>query len=151
MNQNRIRPRLSPGFTLIEMMVTVAIIAILAAIAVPNYNDYVTRSRITDATTALADGRVKMEQYFQDNRTYVSSGTTCGTGTTLPTSAGKFAVSCSGTATTYTITATGSSPMNGFVYTINQDGTRTTANTSASPWGARTNASCWIIKRNGAC
>jgi type IV pilus assembly protein PilE len=53
------------GFTLIEVMVVVAIIAILAAIAIPNYADYVTRSKVTDAVSGLSEMRVRMEQYFQ--------------------------------------------------------------------------------------
>ena len=64
------RPR---GFTLIELMIAVAIIAILAAIAIPSYSDYVRRSRITEAMSALSGMRVKMEQYFQDNRTYAGA------------------------------------------------------------------------------
>ncbi|HTS84956.1 MAG TPA: prepilin-type N-terminal cleavage/methylation domain-containing protein, partial [Usitatibacter sp.] len=60
--------RQARGFTLIEVMIVVAIIAILAAIAVPSYQDYVTRGRIIEATGGLGDARNKMEQYFQDNR-----------------------------------------------------------------------------------
>ncbi|HEV7619606.1 MAG TPA: prepilin-type N-terminal cleavage/methylation domain-containing protein, partial [Burkholderiaceae bacterium] len=58
------------GFTLIELMTTIAIIAILAAIAIPSYGNYVRRGKVVEATSALADVRMKMEQYFQDNRTY---------------------------------------------------------------------------------
>src|SRR5689334_7842568 len=68
------------GFTLIELMVTVTVIAILAAIALPSYNDYVTRSKFAEATGNLADLRVKMEQYYADNRRYstVAAGGICG-------------------------------------------------------------------------
>ena len=59
------------GFTLIELMIVVAIIGILASIAVPNYTEYVRSGKAIEATAALGDQRVKMEQYFQDNRTYV--------------------------------------------------------------------------------
>ncbi|MGH8742788.1 MAG: type IV pilin protein, partial [Burkholderiales bacterium] len=58
------------GFTLIELMTVVAVLAILAVIAVPAYNDYVTRGKIPEATSNLADLRVKMEQWYQDNRNY---------------------------------------------------------------------------------
>ena len=78
--------RSNSGFTLIEVMITVAIIAILAAIAVPSYNEYVQRARITEATSALSDMRNKMEQYFQDNRTW-----TPGAGITPPCNAGTVA------------------------------------------------------------
>ncbi|MCH8856823.1 MAG: prepilin-type N-terminal cleavage/methylation domain-containing protein, partial [Proteobacteria bacterium] len=52
------------GFTLIEVMITVAIVAILAAVALPQYRDYVTRSRLADASTGLSTVRAQMERYF---------------------------------------------------------------------------------------
>ena len=58
------------GFTLIEIMIVVVIIGIIAAIAIPSYQDYVRRAQITEATNGLSDLRVRMEQFFQDNRTY---------------------------------------------------------------------------------
>ncbi len=58
------------GFTLIEMMITVAIVAILASVALPSYSEYVLRSKTEEATSGLAELRVRMEQYFQDNRKY---------------------------------------------------------------------------------
>lgn len=61
------------GFTLIEIMVTVAILAIVASIALPSYTDYVRRSQLTEATTNLSDMRVRLEQFYQDNRTYLST------------------------------------------------------------------------------
>src|ERR1700722_11706839 len=68
----RMRHSRSQGFTLIELMITVAIVAILAAIAIPNYRDYVIRGQLVDATQALAAVRANMERYFQDNRTYLA-------------------------------------------------------------------------------
>ena len=62
------------GFTLIEVMITIAIVAILAAVALPNYSAYITRGKIAEATSALLAMRTKMEQYWQDNRTYDSPG-----------------------------------------------------------------------------
>ena len=63
--------RRAAGFTLIEVMIVVAIVAILAAVAMPAYNEYVMRGRLSDAHAGLMTKRVELEQFFQDNRTYV--------------------------------------------------------------------------------
>jgi type IV pilus assembly protein PilE len=60
--------RQNTGFTLIEVMIVIAIIAILAGVAMPSYVDYLRRGRIPDATATLSTLQVKMEQWFQDNR-----------------------------------------------------------------------------------
>lgn len=58
------------GFTLIELMIVVAIVGILAAIAYPNYRDYVLRSNRAVAKSALTEIGSRMETYFLDNKTY---------------------------------------------------------------------------------
>lgn len=138
------------GFTLIEVMITVAIVGILAAIALPSYDYFVTRSRIIEATTALGDMRSQMEKFFMDNRTYQSSGK-CAIDAAMTTynsnAANKFALTCQGDATSYVITATGGGPMASFGYTINQQNTKTTTGTK---WGA-TSTSCWVNRSDGTC
>src|SRR5579864_6901524 len=69
------QPGLTRGFKLIELMITVAIVAILAAIALPSYRDYVLRGQITQATNALSTLRANMERQYQDNRQYTTQGT----------------------------------------------------------------------------
>ena len=136
------------GFTLIELMVVVAIIAILAAIALPAYRDYVIRGKLTDAQNNLATYRVQMEQYYQDNRKYQNAGA-CGA--TVPSS-NYFTYTCVATDTTYTATATGtaSGGVSGFAFTINEQAARTT---SASPagWVAHSPNNCWITAKGGTC
>src|SRR6267378_8151432 len=101
------------GFTLIELMITVAIIAILAAVAIPNYTDYVKRGKLTEATSTLLSMRTKMEQYFQDNRSYTTPGAPvlapCTAGSSVPVPPLKyFNITCPvTTATQYTIQADG--------------------------------------------
>jgi type IV pilus assembly protein PilE len=133
------------GFTLIELMITVTVIAILAAIAIPNYSDYVTRGRIVEATGALSDLRVRMEQFFQDQRTYVG-GPAC---TAPATPNFSYACSPAATLTTFTLTATGTGTMSGFVYTINQNGARATTGVK-SGWSG-VGAACWVLKKSGTC
>src|SRR5476649_1652588 len=88
------------GFTLIELMITVAVIGILLKIALPAYTDYVKRGKLVEGTSTLSDGRVKMEQYFQDNRTYappsvaLTATNGCPTALPLPAATTNFTYSC---------------------------------------------------------
>lgn len=145
--------RRSQGFTLIEIMMVIAIIGILVAVAVPQYQNYVRQSRVTIATSVLSAMRVSMEQYFQDNRSYANA---CLPGTVAPTPPDapnatnpSFRFACSNlTLTTYTVTATGAGPMVGFIYTINEQNVRATLGTG--PWGV-TNPACWVQQKGGNC
>ncbi|WP_046006674.1 type IV pilin protein [Pseudoalteromonas rubra] len=65
--------RTEQGFTLIEMMITIAILGILASIAYPSYSEYVRRAARAEAAATLLDAANKQEQYFVDNRQYASS------------------------------------------------------------------------------
>jgi type IV pilus assembly protein PilE len=144
------------GFTLIEVMITVAVIAILAAVALPNYFDYVTRSRLVEAKTSLSDMRTRLEQYFLDNRAYPTAciapapGPAGGTNIYLPASAKFFAVTCALAATTYTVTATGVTSMTGFVFTVNEANTRMTTGVKAG-WTVPSPNTCWVGRKNGDC
>jgi type IV pilus assembly protein PilE len=131
------------GFTLVELMIVIAIIGILAAIAIPNYTDYVNRARATAATSALADMRIRLEQFFQDNRDY--TGASCAAPAGADTEF--FAFSCSSVpdATTYTIQALGAGPMAGYQYTIDQNNLKT----SVTPDSGGGN--CWEVDRGVAC
>jgi type IV pilus assembly protein PilE len=149
MTHANLKTRRSNGFTLIELMVVVVIVAILAAVALPAYQDYVTRGKIAEATSTLASLRVKMEQSFQDNRTY--AGGPCGP---AAGEAKYFTYACNPnppTATAYTIEATGvaAQGMDGFKYTINEANVKTTVMSAPSTWTG--SASCWVTKKSGQC
>jgi type IV pilus assembly protein PilE len=141
------KPSRQQGFTLIEIMIAVTIIGILAAIALPNYSEYVIRSNVQTGIGTLSDYRSRMEQYYQDNRFYTdtAAGATCGVA--VPT-AKDWAISCVGTSQTYTLTAAGSGPVSGFTYTVNQANARTTTTTSATKWGAITKTE-WVTRKGG--
>jgi len=139
------------GFTLIELMIAVAIVAILATIALPAYRDYMTRGKLAEAYQLLASERVKMEQYYQDVRDYSLA---CNPNTVAtPTNGTYFGLACSNlSVNTYTITATGlaGSGVTGFSFTIDQNNNKTT---SASPagWSAHAPNNCWIRAKGGQC
>jgi general secretion pathway protein G len=69
----RLSTKLNLGFTLVEMMITVAIIGILAAIAIPAYSNYVERARVSAAISDIATMSVQIEHYFVENRVYPDS------------------------------------------------------------------------------
>ncbi|WP_363797861.1 type IV pilin protein [Lysobacter firmicutimachus] len=72
-NSNRSFARLSRGFTLIELMVVVAVLAIIVGIAVPTYQDSVRKSRRGQAKADLAEAAQAMERYYTINNTYVGA------------------------------------------------------------------------------
>lgn len=149
-------PARQTGFTLIELMITVAIVAILASIAYPSYRDYILRGQLVDATNGLSAMRADMERHFQDNRTYASvgSGSTARTSPCLVDESkrkvGNFLLSCTAdpTATAFTLRAVGSGPTNGFTFTIDQANTRAT---TAAPSGWSTCTTSWMLKKGQSC
>ena len=136
------------GFTLIELMIVVAVVAILASVALPAYSDYITRGKIPEATSALAAKRVQMEQWFQDERTYVGAPV-CAAADTTTSKYFKFSCNPAPTASTFVLEAVGQDSMSGFTYTVNQSDVKTSTIT-ASGWTG-SSASCWITKKDGSC
>jgi len=139
------------GFTLMEVMIVVAIVGILASVALPAYNDYLMRGRLAEAHGELAAMRSKIETYFLDNRTYIGA---CAVGTVAPLPTGanlRFTYTCPTlTGTTYTVQAAGVAAQGtgGFTYTVDQANARAT---TSVPSGWTANATCWVTKKGGTC
>jgi len=144
-------------------MITVAVVAILAAVALPIYRNYAIRGQLVAQTNALASLRALMEQFYQDNRQYTN--VTTATPTILspcndpavqknyPT----FTLSCASsqlTATTYLLQAQALSTAmsSGAAYTV--DNTNAMATTGfPTNWGSVPGygSSCWLLRQAGGC
>lgn len=138
--------RQQAGLTLIEVMVTLVIVGILTAIALPNYNAYVTRGRLTEAFSTLAATQPNLEQFWNNTRSYANFDQPPNP---FPGATPNFTYTLSNaTNSTYLITATGRAQAADFVYTIDQAGNRAT---TGVPSGWTANASCWVDRKGGVC
>ncbi|GHU10853.1 pilus biosynthesis protein [Betaproteobacteria bacterium] len=139
------REKRARGFTLIELMIVVAIVGILGAIAYPNYAEYIRRATLLEASDLLTAGKSAMDQHYLNYRNF--NGTT-----PCVTREGKsFKVECTRNSLNYTFKATGKTGTRaaGFVYQIDQAGSRTMTASSVSGWPA--SANCWLFKKGESC
>lgn len=133
------------GFTLIELMIAIAIIGILSAVALPTYQGYILRGKLAEAYSQLSSVQLRMEQYYQDNRTYDSGTGTCAIANF---SGNNFAFSCllssAGQGFTWTATGQAAKGTDGFAFTVNEAGTKATVISSGAPSGWASNSGCWL-------
>ncbi|AMO95995.1 prepilin-type N-terminal cleavage/methylation domain protein [Collimonas fungivorans] len=135
----------SKGFTLIELMITIAIIAILSAIAYPNYADYVLRGYLVDATNGMSSAQAQLEQFYQDNRKYTAGP--CGGNTK------NFTFTCALTDQEYAITAAGQGPVSAFSYTYTYTVAKGLIKATTGlkdGWGSTCDRA-WIVKKGQPC
>lgn len=138
------------GFTLIEMMIVVAIVAILAAVALPSYRSYVRRGQLPESITGLSDFRIKMEQFYQDNRSYGAAACADGANSPpwasfAPTGAQHFGFKCALTdnGQGYLITASGNGALtSGYSYSLDQNNNKVTITFE----GNAVNRTCWLMR-----
>lgn len=141
---NRIQRTAQKGFTLIELMIVVAIIGILAAIAIPQYQNYVTKARWAELNTIIAPVKLAIGECLQTNQSAIDSCDTLAELTTatgyaaLPTASGNLA-SVALTATTGAIVVTGTAAVGACVVTW----TPSVADGNKITWaGVTSGASC---------
>ncbi len=143
--------RLHKGFSLIELMVALVIAALIAVTTVPSYRDHVLRSRIPEATSGLLLTGMRLEQFYQDHRSYASGGTTS-CGVALPP-AGQFTFNCvvptDGQSFLLSASGRGDGAMANFGYTLDHLGAQRTTALPAE-WGDAP-ANCWVEKRMAGC
>jgi type IV pilus assembly protein PilE len=135
------------GFSLIEIMIAVVIIGILTAVALPSYNGYMMRARLTEAFTGLAGVQPRLEQHWSNTRSYAGfDAVALGL---MPKNSEHFTFALSSaTASAYVVTATGQGSADGFVYTIDQNGNRAT---TSVPDDWTDSETCWVDRAEGTC
>jgi type IV pilus assembly protein PilE len=139
--------KINKGFTLIELVVTIGVIAIFGALAYPSYRDYSLTSQLTEGMSRLQNEWVNSAQYYQDNRTYE---TMCSEDRLKAMNKGLdyFTISCP-TVEENEITLQ-AADKNGFIFTINELGEKSTLGVDPK-WTLPEGNACWVSKKNGEC
>jgi type IV pilus assembly protein PilE len=125
------------------LLITIAIVAILASVALPSYADYVRRARLTDAFSTLAEYRTRMEIAYNNNGNYGVDA--CSVKTAAATASFTFGCTLGDAAQNFTATATGTGAVAGYAYSVDGGGARST--TAFKGQGGMSKP-CWLQKGN---
>jgi type IV pilus assembly protein PilE len=133
-------------------MITVSIVAILAAIAIPNYRNYSIRGQLPEATAALSALEANMERYYQDNRTYLSANgflSPCDPLSLKNTA--NYTITCPAlAANAFQAEAQGTnSPLSGFQFFVDQTNTQWTVVGPPAPSAFASCLTGWVTKTGG--
>jgi len=96
--------KMQKGFTLIELMIVVAIIGILAAIAIPAYQDYTTRAKVTEAVNAMAPAKTSVSEFYISQGSMPATAAAAGFNTSVGTKYVRSVTYARGGANTSTLT-----------------------------------------------
>ncbi|WP_373668928.1 type IV pilin protein [Variovorax sp. 54] len=133
---------------MIELMVTIAIVAILAAIGYPNYSDYVRRGNVQEAPGNLSNYRAQLEQRYQDHRTYDKGDSTCGIDPPVTTKNFQYSCTLADSGQSYSLAATGrtGTTVAGLAYKLNQRNAQSTTCTSCA-WSFSGEPTYWVMRK----
>lgn len=125
--------RFGSGYTLIELMIVIAIVAIFASIAIASYGNYVRSGKLSESFAMLSDYRLKMEQFKQDNHSYADPINTTSCGVPPPATNNNFSIACVIAASGVQFSATASNKAGAglgntsdYSYSIDQNGVQNT-------------------------
>jgi type IV pilus assembly protein PilE len=133
------------GVTLPEVMVTIAIVGILAGIALPSYQGYIQRSTLSEAFDGLSAFRMRMDQAFNNNGNFGAGG--CAVAVPAATANFSFACELTNGGQGYLMRADGAGRMAGYAFSVDDAGRRVTL---AFPGQPTLPANCWVSKQ-GEC
>ncbi|MDH5326114.1 MAG: prepilin-type N-terminal cleavage/methylation domain-containing protein [Gammaproteobacteria bacterium] len=137
------------GFTLIEIIIVVALISLIVSLGYPSYAWHVKRAKITEATSHLGELQLLSSQHYQDEHSYIKADGTCA----VAAPANKhFNFACSGAAHSFTWTASNKANVGlglsgDFQFTIDHHGTKTTTSFD----GSVLSKNCWILSPSTSC